>query len=156
MQIDIIAELKRGLAEIGISQKQLAARVHVTQSAVTNWLSRGIPDDKLFQVANALGSDRFLLAAIEHHTGLRVFANDLETDDPLVIYMRMEMALKQFATSKTDAAPSLTQEPDKYRDRDIERVAVLIDCAETLVEALESFIGSTRATTGIRRKEIPA
>lgn len=87
MAINIFQEFSRSLQEEGLTRKSLAARVHVTQAAISNWEARGIPNDKLITMALAIGNDRFLNAAIEYQTGLRVFADDLDTDDPYVVYL---------------------------------------------------------------------
>lgn len=145
MAINIFQEFSRSLQEEGLTRKSLAARLHVTQAAISNWEARGIPNDKLIPVALAIGNDRFLNAVIEHQTGLRVFADDLDTDDPLVVYLHEKMAQKKFEESAERAESVLSKGRDHFTATDVNKIRSYIDSGESLVESLESLIGSLKS-----------
>ena len=145
MAINIFQEFSRGLQEEGLTRKNLAAKMHVTQAAVSNWEVRGIPDDKLIPMALAIGNDRFLKAVIEYQTGLRVFADDLDTDNPLVVYLYEKMAQKKFEEARERAEPAMSKGRDRFTPTDVSKIRSYIDSGESLVESLESLIGSLKS-----------
>ncbi|MFR0563409.1 helix-turn-helix domain-containing protein [Lacticaseibacillus paracasei] len=145
MVINIFQEFSRSLQEEGLTRKSLAARIHVTQAAISNWEARGIPNDKLIPVALAIGNDRFLNAVIEYQTGLRVFADDLDTDDPLVVYLHEKMSQKKFKESAERAESVLSKGRDHFTATDVNKIRSYIDSGESLVESLESLIGSLKS-----------
>lgn len=148
MTINIIDEFERALEEQHLTKKELSGRLHVTQAALSNWVSRdgAIPSDKLIPTALAIGSDRFLDAAVEYATDgrLRVFADDVDTDDPLVLFLKEKMAHAQFERCAQDAESALATDPRKRCRSDFEKIDQYIDAGDDLVEHLESFLGTLR------------
>lgn len=150
MAINIINRMQEALSASGLSQKDLAARMHVTQSAVTNWLARGIPQDKLMPMAMAIGNKRFIAAAVEFQTGLRVFDDDLTTDDPLVIFMRVSMATHRYDNELESSQPVLSKDCRSWNGKDIKMVRKYLDALETLIESLESQDASISSKLELR------
>lgn len=70
-QIDVIEEFKNALDRKKMAPSELAVAIHVTPSAVTNWIGRKkIPQDKIPEVIKAIGDYRFALAVAEYLTGI--------------------------------------------------------------------------------------
>jgi transcriptional regulator with XRE-family HTH domain len=134
----------------GLSQKELAMRMHVTQAAITNWISRGVPQDKLIPMAMAIGNKRFVAAAVEFQTGLRVFDDDLTTDDPLVIFMRVSMATRHYDSELESSQPVLSKDCRSWNGRDIQVVRKYLDALESLIESLESQDASISSKLELR------
>lgn len=145
MAINVFQEFKRALRDEGLSRKDVASRLHVTQAAISNWEARGIPSDKLIPTALAIGNTRFLNAVIEYQTGLRVFADDLDTDDPLVIYLRAKMALRKFEKIGERADEVLSKEHHQWNRADVRQINIYINASESFVENIESLIGSLKS-----------
>ncbi len=142
MAIDIIQEFEDGLNRTGMSKKELAMAVHVTQSAVSRWIERrSIPEMTLADLIHAVPDSYFQAAATEVLTGVDVFPDELHSTDPLTVYMAMSGALVRMERATAEMQEAMGKAPERRSKADWRHIENYTTIGRSVITYMNVFFG---------------